>query len=389
MAGGDIFVPQNDSLIIEPGVSLVFAGDFSFEIDGFLSAAGNENDSINFILKSGISAWSGIKFNGSASDDSRMEFCNVTGAAAAENWPDNCGGGISIWSASPLISRCTVSGNLSVGNGGGIFIGQNSAPRIEYCLITGNEALGNGGGIYIHSSHPQVINCTVSGNSAAQSGGGFSCNSSNAVITNSIISDNDGQGGLHLQSGWNGYISYNDFHGNQYAPFSGTVPINLGEISGFNVNSHPCDDFQNIFLNPAFQSTTGDSAYRLTEISPCIDAGDPNSPPDPDDTPADMGARYYHHLSFILDPIENLSASVEGTDIRLQWEQVPAANYYVVYRSPDPYFEPGSGTFLTETGTTDYIDPGAAVMPGGLFYQVVYVVVIDGNDKSVQGELLK
>jgi hypothetical protein len=33
--------------------------------------------------------------------------------------------------------------------------------------------------------------------------------------------------------------------------------------------------------------------YHLTEDSPCIDAGDPSSPLDPDGTIADMGAFYY------------------------------------------------------------------------------------------------
>ncbi len=54
----------------------------------------------------------------------------------------------------------------------------------------------------------------------------------------------------------------------------------------------------NINDDPEFLDPSNDD-YRLTwdnnVKSPCIDAGDPNSPLDPDDTRADMGAFYFEH----------------------------------------------------------------------------------------------
>ena len=48
-----------------------------------------------------------------------------------------------------------------------------------------------------------------------------------------------------------------------------------------------------ISANPRFvDPENGD--YHLQANSPCIDAGDPNSPLDPDGTRADIGAYYYH-----------------------------------------------------------------------------------------------
>jgi hypothetical protein len=48
----------------------------------------------------------------------------------------------------------------------------------------------------------------------------------------------------------------------------------------------------NIFLDPMFVAPySGD--YNLMAGSPCIDAGDPNSPLDPDGTLADIGALYF------------------------------------------------------------------------------------------------
>ena len=48
----------------------------------------------------------------------------------------------------------------------------------------------------------------------------------------------------------------------------------------------------NIFMDPLFVDTLNGN-YNLQSGSPCIDAGDPNSPPDPDGTISDMGAYYF------------------------------------------------------------------------------------------------
>ncbi|MBL7192058.1 hypothetical protein ISS30_10210 [bacterium] len=65
-------------------------------------------------------------------------------------------------------------------------------------------------------------------------------------------------------------------------------------MNSVNANGDSCDAFFNIFEDPLFYSTFGDSAFYLTENSPCIDAGDPESPLDPDSTIADIGAIYYN-----------------------------------------------------------------------------------------------
>gem|GEM_PF-2373281 len=66
-------------------------------------------------------------------------------------------------------------------------------------------------------------------------------------------------------------------------------------------------DSTNLFLNPLFVSV--DSAdFNLLADSPCIDAGDPDSPLDPDGTRADIGAYYFPHKvsvrgEYVIPPI--------------------------------------------------------------------------------------
>ena len=104
-------------------------------------------------------------------------------------------------------------------------------------------------------------------------------------------------------------ITYSDFHNNQVGNFY-NPPQLVGQIITVNANSDSCDLWMNIFEDPLFYSTAGDSAYYLTAASPCIDAGDPNSPLDPDSTIADIGCYYFDQDTSFQ---QNLSGELPDT----------------------------------------------------------------------------
>ncbi|MCK4654581.1 MAG: T9SS type A sorting domain-containing protein [Candidatus Cloacimonetes bacterium] len=248
------------------------------------------------------------------------------------------------------------SGNImpnGVYSGGGIFCHKDSDPTIKNNIITQNNA-GDGGGLfcYIHSD-PTIINVEISYNTAYDDGGGIHCNfGSCPIITNSKIMYNmcyDKGAGIccghneHLSNLTLNYvvicsntsyekggaiyvansISYlnNVTISENYSTYSGIYCTNsiINIINGILWNNYPQEiylynggylnatysDIQNswvgvgninedpLFVNPY----NGD--YHLQEDSPCIDAGDPNSPQDPDGTIADMGAYYFHQEGFI------------------------------------------------------------------------------------------
>ncbi len=120
--------------------------------------------------------------------------------------------------------------------------------------------------------------------------------SSGVTITNSIIANNPRNYAVYFTNSPNTSITYCNFYNNQIRNFHGdSIPPGLGDITNVNINGDSCDIYHNIFLDPLFQAVIGDSAFRLTANSPCIDAGDPNSPYDPDGTIIDIGAYYYHY----------------------------------------------------------------------------------------------
>ena len=199
------------------------------------------------------------------------------------------GGGIYFSDSSPSLQNVTINNNhVPADDGGGIFLQVNSTPSLKNVTITGNSAI-RGGGIYCNSSYPNLENVTITNNIASDDGGGIYSNS-NFNIENSIISNNSGNYGIYFQSN-NPTISYSDIWDNETGNFH-----NCGQWTGIlittNANGDSCDAYFNILLEPCFEDTANGN-YRLTENSPCIDAGNPTSPFDPDGTISDMGAYYY------------------------------------------------------------------------------------------------
>jgi len=182
------------------------------------------------------------------------------------------GGGICCNYSSPAIRGNTISNNLA-SDGGGILC-DYSSPAISGNIISGNSAIfgssRKGGGILCSSnSNPPISNNTISNNSASDYGGGIYCHSSSPTVTNAILWGNTAPNGPEIHvAGSNPLVTYCDVQG--------------GWAGQGNINSDP------LFVDP------GAGDFHLQWGSPCIDAGDPNSAPDPDSTRADIGAFYFH-----------------------------------------------------------------------------------------------
>ncbi|MBN2758394.1 MAG: right-handed parallel beta-helix repeat-containing protein [Bacteroidales bacterium] len=153
------------------------------------------------------------------------------------------GGGIYIYQSSPVFDNCNITNNIidiAARNGGGFYIENTSNPIITNCTITGNQSTNNGGGICsISTTWSNNINAnTISNNSiigGSAFGGGVYIDNSHPNITNNQINNNIAQGTDNTNGrGYGGaiYLNGNDVNPNISGnTISGNTASTIGDGS--------------------------------------------------------------------------------------------------------------------------------------------------------------
>jgi len=228
---GEITIPNDSILTIEPGVDVVFMGHYKFNVQGRLLAIGTLQDSISFTADSIEIGWHGIRFYNTpnTNDTSKIAYCSFKYGKAntgAYNGTDRCGGAIFIRVFDKvLISNSLFESNMNNGDiasatgGAAIYVAYATGKPI----ITNNTFLNNTGttdcailswytnaiilnNIFLNNSGPHgPVFCayyspTISGNIIShnittRAGGGIFNMTSNATVTNNIIINNQSYGG--------------------------------------------------------------------------------------------------------------------------------------------------------------------------------------------------
>ena len=110
--------------------------------------------------------------------------CAVTGNTA------RTGGGVCVYDASPTLTDCTIQGNLARGYGGAVVCSSSSNPTLTDCAIASNMASINGGGVFCHFSSPTLVRCSITSNTCSSNGGGVYCDRSSPTLTGCTIAGN-------------------------------------------------------------------------------------------------------------------------------------------------------------------------------------------------------
>jgi hypothetical protein len=195
--------------------------------------------------------------------------CTVIGNSAER------GGAVLNNDGDVTMTNCVVKENSCTDRGGVVYLSGDDTATLTNCILTANSA-GQGGVLHIgNDSGAKLINCTLNGNRATNNGGALYLGvPDSAIVTNCIFWSNTPQAIYPELLGNKIVITYNDVQG--------------GWPGVGNIDADPC------FVAPGYWDANGvwvDGDYHLLTDSPCIDAGEPNYTPDPNETDLDGNPR--------------------------------------------------------------------------------------------------
>ncbi|MHC4619844.1 MAG: right-handed parallel beta-helix repeat-containing protein [Planctomycetota bacterium] len=124
-----------------------------------------------------------------------LDGFTVTGGNANALYPEDCGGGMFCWIASPTIANCAFTGNFASSYGGAIF-NYAGSPALTSCTFTDNGSTpwgqwSGGGAVYNEFSYSLLDNCVFEDNWAAYGGGVWNYDGS-PTLTNCRFTGNVG-----------------------------------------------------------------------------------------------------------------------------------------------------------------------------------------------------
>jgi hypothetical protein len=396
-AAGIIRIPD-DYETIQEGINFSASGDTVLVAEGIyvenIDFLGREiivKSETGFggtVIQSAVFDQPVVAFASNESHASVLEGFTITGADGAA--------GIEIWNASPIIRNNFITdnegGGSSYSEGGGVYC--NSSSAIIRGNIISNNVAETGGGIsawyceeivvdsnvveenlvpiwtggirLIYCTSPLITHNLVYNNIASTGAVGISVTYTEyAVIANNTVDSNDGptKGAICISYSYENTVVNNIVTNNigsdcygiyRFGPSTATV--NFCDV----YNNEPEDYYGfnggegSISADPLFVGGEPFS-FELTDDSPCIDAGDPDSPLDPDGTIADMGAYYFSQLTtgFGLDMADVYGESGQPAEIPvfaygLQDQMIAGVEFHIAYDDVCLEFADVSSDYLTD-----------------------------------------
>jgi len=199
---GEVRVPRESTLTIEPGVFVDFQGHYKFIVDSLatLLAVGTETDSIYFTSDDTLTGWHGIRFIW-ADEGCQLSYCRIEYGKAQGPGSDDSGGGVHCTHSSITISNNTFRYNFATRNGGGLCLSDSSHATATDNLFASNTAYRGAGMRCIRFSLATVSGNLFTKNHGYDTAGGLSCSYSDAVVTSNVFEENSARfgGGINIR----------------------------------------------------------------------------------------------------------------------------------------------------------------------------------------------
>ena len=239
---------NGDEIVVKPGV---YQEKINFKGKNLMFRSTDPNDSAV------VSETFIIAIDQDAVTFSEREDANCVLAGFTIAFSNN---GVYCSGASPTIVNCNIVGNVSAG----MKLDMGASPTVSNCIIAENDGSGLemfmfAAGRYVFINCPTIVNCTIAGNS------NIGISEGKPTVHNSIIYGN----GVQI-TGSSAVVKYSNVQGG----FNGQGNIDIDPFFADPDNSDYHLKSQAGRWNPVSQSWVTDEVN-----SPCIDAGDPSTPP--------------------------------------------------------------------------------------------------------------
>lgn len=162
---GDCIVPADQTLILQPGTTFLFAGHFTIHVSGRLLADGTMSDSIKFLRQYPTEdcKHGGITFQPGSAANNSLSYCWMDNAFNPD-FPDIFGGGVLVY-GSGVVIRKSLFTNCKAHYGGAIYVCESNAV-ISECRISDCQAISRGGAVYTIHSSTLIEHCEIIQNTA-------------------------------------------------------------------------------------------------------------------------------------------------------------------------------------------------------------------------------
>lgn len=198
---GEIIVPVDSVLIIDPGVNIIFNEYCGLTISGRIFALGTVGDSITFTASDTVLGWNAVKFDHHGEvypDTSLIDYCIIE--YGRPHYPDDAGGGLYFYYSQYVTIRNSQIRKCYSDKGGGLYCEMVMAILFDHVVIQDNYSIGYGGGAYCYYADIDFQNVIFQRNKSRYFGGGLYLDGAFYSFENVKILNNnaDRGGGIYI-----------------------------------------------------------------------------------------------------------------------------------------------------------------------------------------------